>query len=114
MNRKMNNAEEWISDLEDRISGNHPIRIVGRKPILNNESNVRDLWDNIKCANIWIIVIPEGEEKEDWKCVWRNYGWKLSKSKDGNGYLDTGNTEESQTRWTQTDLLQDIIEMAKG
>ena len=27
------------------------------------ESNVRDLWDNIKWANLCIIRIPEGEEK---------------------------------------------------
>ena len=28
------------------------------------ESNIRDLWDNIKQANLCIIGIPEGEEKE--------------------------------------------------
>ena len=30
------------------------------------ESNIRDLWDNIKRANLRIIGIPEGEEKEKW------------------------------------------------
>ena len=29
-----------------------------------HESNIRDLWDNIKWANLCIIGIPEGEEKE--------------------------------------------------
>ena len=29
-----------------------------------NESNIRDLWDNIKRANLHIIGIPEGEERE--------------------------------------------------
>ena len=29
-----------------------------------HESNIRDLWDNIKQANLHIIGIPEGEEKE--------------------------------------------------
>ena len=24
----------------------------------------RNLWDNFKCANIWIIGVPEGEEQE--------------------------------------------------
>ena len=28
------------------------------------ESNIRDLWDDIKQANLCIIGIPEGEEKE--------------------------------------------------
>ena len=30
----------------------------------NHESNIRDLWDNIKEANLCIIGIPEGEEEE--------------------------------------------------
>ena len=37
--------------------------------------------------------MPEGEEKGDWRCIWRNYGWKLSKAKEGNRYLDTESTE---------------------
>ena len=28
------------------------------------ESNIRDLWDNIKQANLCIIGIPEDDEKE--------------------------------------------------
>ena len=27
------------------------------------EDSLRDLWDNIKRTNIWIIVVPEEEEK---------------------------------------------------
>ena len=29
-----------------------------------NEASLRDLWDNIKCNNIRIIGVPEGEERE--------------------------------------------------
>ena len=29
-----------------------------------NEDSLRDLWDNIKCTNICILGVPEGEEKE--------------------------------------------------
>ena len=28
------------------------------------EDSLRDLWDNIKCINIWIIGVPEEEEKK--------------------------------------------------
>ena len=29
-----------------------------------NEDSLKDLWDNIKCNNIHIIGVPEGEERE--------------------------------------------------
>ena len=28
-----------------------------------NESNIKDLWDNIECANLCTIGIPDGKEK---------------------------------------------------
>ena len=36
-------------------------RVTGIK---RNEDNLRDLWHNIKCTNIHIIGVPEGEERE--------------------------------------------------
>ena len=35
------------------------------KTNLKNESNIQDLWDNIKCSNPCIIRVPEGEEREN-------------------------------------------------
>ena len=34
------------------------------KRVKRNEDSQRDLWDNIKCNNIRIIGVPEGEERE--------------------------------------------------
>ena len=39
-----------------------------RKKNKRNEDNLRDIWDNVKCPNIWIIGVPEediqkGQEK---------------------------------------------------
>ena len=35
-----------------------------QNPMKKHESNIRDLWDNIKRANLRIIGIPEGIEKD--------------------------------------------------
>ena len=34
------------------------------KRMKRNEDSLTDLWDNIKCNNIRIIGVPEGEERE--------------------------------------------------
>ena len=31
--------------------------------IQKNEERLRNLWDNLKHSNIWIIRVPEGEEE---------------------------------------------------
>ena len=33
--------------------------------IQKNEERLRILWDNLKCSNIWIIGVPEGEEQQE-------------------------------------------------
>ena len=51
VNSKMNNAEERISDLEDRL-GKYPVKRADRKPN-EKKSNIRDLWgNNIKQASL--------------------------------------------------------------
>ena len=64
MKRKMNNAEEQISDLEDRIMEIIQSGQQTTNQMKKHKSNIRDLWENIKWANLHIIEIPEGEEKE--------------------------------------------------
>ena len=35
------------------------------KRMKRNEDSLRDLWDHIKRTNIWIIGVPEEEEKKE-------------------------------------------------
>ena len=35
-----------------------------KEEIKKNEERLRNLWDNFKHSNIWIIGVPEGEEEE--------------------------------------------------
>ena len=63
----MNNVEEWISDVEDRImeitqTGQRTENKMKKKK--KHESNIRYPWDIIKESNLCIIGILEGEEKE--------------------------------------------------
>ena len=48
-------TEWWNSLLQNRIK---------KKRMKGNEDSLRDLWDSIKCNNIRIIGVPEGEERE--------------------------------------------------
>uniref|UniRef100_A0A8D1DIE0 L1 transposable element RRM domain-containing protein n=1 Tax=Sus scrofa TaxID=9823 RepID=A0A8D1DIE0_PIG len=61
---RMNNAEEQISDVEDRIMEITQSGQQTENQMKKHESNIRDLWDNIKQANLCIIGIPEGVEKD--------------------------------------------------
>ena len=40
------------------------LKAAREKQMKTHESSTRDLWDKIKLANVHIIGIPEGEEKE--------------------------------------------------
>ena len=64
INRRITEAEERISNLEDKTV---EITTAGQnkeKRIKRIEDSLRDLWDNIKCTNIRIIGVPEEEEKK--------------------------------------------------
>ena len=64
INSRITEAEEWISDMEDRMVEFTAMEKNKEKRMKRNEDSLRDLWDNIKCTNICIIGVPEGEERE--------------------------------------------------
>ena len=64
INSRITEAEEWRSELEDRIVEFTAEEQNKEKRMKRNEDSLRDLWDNIKRNNICFIGIPEGEERE--------------------------------------------------
>ena len=64
INSRITEAEERISDLEDRMVKFIAAEQNKEKRMKRNEDSLRDLWDNIKHNNIHITGVPEGEERE--------------------------------------------------
>ena len=62
INSRITEAEEWISDLEDKITEITTAEQNKEKRMKRIEDSLRDLWDNIKHTNIRIIGVPEEEE----------------------------------------------------
>ena len=64
INSRITEAEERISDLEDKIVQIITTEQNKEKRMKRIEDNLRDLWENIKCTNIRIIGVPEEEKKK--------------------------------------------------
>ena len=65
INSRINEAEERISELEDRLVEITAAKQNKEKRLKRNEDSLRDLWGNIRCTNICIIGGPKGEERKD-------------------------------------------------
>ena len=64
INSRITEAEEWISDLENKMMKINAAKQNIEKRMKRNEGSLIDLWDNIKCTNIHSIGVSEGEERE--------------------------------------------------
>ena len=61
---RITEAEDIISEVEDRMIEINETERKKEKWIKRNEDNLRDLQDNMKCSNIRIIGVPEEENKK--------------------------------------------------
>ena len=64
INSRITEAEEWISDLEDKKVEITNTEQNKEKRMKTIEDSLKDFWDNIKCTNIQIIGVPGEEEKK--------------------------------------------------
>ena len=63
INSRISEAEEWMSELEDKmveITSEEQNKV---KRMKRAEDSLRDLWYHIKCTNVQIIGVPEEEVK---------------------------------------------------
>ena len=64
INTRITEAEERISDLEDKIVEITTAEQNKEKRMKRIKDSLRDLWNNNKHTNIWIIGVPEEDEKK--------------------------------------------------
>jgi len=63
-NSRVTEAEEFISELEDRMVEITEAEQNKEKRVKRNRDSLGDLWDNIKLTNIQIIGVPKEKEKK--------------------------------------------------
>ena len=64
LSARINEAEERISDIEDRMMENKEAEKKRDKQLVDHEGRIREINDTIRRNNIRIIGIPEEEERE--------------------------------------------------
>ena len=64
MKSRLDEAEDQISQLEDKLEKNTQKEQEKENRLRKNQEAIREMQDNMKCNNIHIIGIPEGEEDE--------------------------------------------------
>ena len=79
-------ARTQNNDLEQNKKNKLPSRRKGRnKNSKKNEEKLRNLWANLKCSDIQIIWVPEGEQKQEVENLFeKNNEGELPKSDEGN------------------------------
>nr|KAF6501062.1 hypothetical protein HJG59_008047 [Molossus molossus] len=63
-NNRVGKAKKQTINLESKGAKNNQSEQHKEKRIQKNEESVSSLWDNFKRANIRILGVPEGEERE--------------------------------------------------
>ena len=63
-NSRIQETEEWISEVKDRLVEIMDAEQKREKRLKTNEETLRELWDNIKRTNTYIIGMPEGDERK--------------------------------------------------
>ena len=63
-NRNRKETRTQSNDLEQKEKINIQLKQNEETRIQKSEESLTNLWDNLKCSNIRVIGVPEGEEEE--------------------------------------------------
>ena len=91
---RLDEAEDQISDLEDKGERNTKVEQLHEKRLKKYEDSLRELQDNMKHIML-IIGMPEREEKEQGieTLLEKNNGKKLSSPGEGESHKNSGSTD---------------------
>ena len=65
INSRITEAEEWISNLEDRVREiTAAEQNKEKQQQQKNDEYLRNLWDNIKCTTVLILRVPDRKERK--------------------------------------------------
>ena len=64
MKSRLDEAEDWIRELDDKVEKNAKKEQEKEKRHRKNEEGLREMQDNMKRNNIHTNWIPEGEDEE--------------------------------------------------
>ena len=69
---RMDEAEDWISDIEDKMMENKKAEKKRERKLLDHEGRFRELSNSIKQNNIHLIGVPEDGEQRMGQKVYLN------------------------------------------
>lgn len=79
-----------------------------------SEESLRDFWDISKWTNIYIMEVQEAENTMTRELFQRYNGWKLHKSREGNGHSEAKSpSTPNKVTLRKCTPIQIIIKVAK-
>ena len=78
INSKITEAGEWVCELPSGMVEMTAVEQKDEKRIKRIEDSLRDIWDNIKHTNIWILGVPGKKIERFIENIWRDQSQNLS------------------------------------
>ena len=64
INSRVDEAEDWVNNLENKVAENTQLKQQKKKKIPPNEDSLMGLWDNLNCTNIPITWCQKDKREQ--------------------------------------------------